>query len=90
MYQAIEDLEASARKGNPEVGRFECSVFNGRYVTGDIDEAYLTQISYDRSDSVKQQREMSFPPARQADREAKASDKSFTQDVDIVDLHNHG
>ena len=38
---------------------------------------------------VKQQREMSFPPARQADREAKASDKSFTQDVDIVD-HNHG
>ena len=90
VYQAIEDLEASARKGNPEVGRFECSVFNGRYITGDIDEAYLTQISYDRSDSVKQQREMSFPPARQADREAKASDKSFTQDVDIVGLHNHG
>ena len=90
VYQAIEDLEASARKGNPEVGRFECSVFNGCYVTGDIDEAYLTQISYDRSDSVKQQREMSFPPARQADREAKASDKSFTQDVDIVGLHNHG
>ena len=90
VYQAIEDLEASARKGNPEVGRFECSVFNGRYVTGDIDEAYLTQISYDRSDSVKQQREMSFPPARQADREAEASDKSFTQDVDIVGLHNHG
>ena len=89
-YQTIEDLEASARKGNPEIGRFECSVFNGRYVTGDIDEAYLTKISYDRSDIVKQQREMNFPPARQAERDAKSSDKSFTQDVDIVDLHNHG
>tara|TARA_Y100001933_G_scaffold241138_1_gene267300 strand:- start:452 stop:1228 length:777 start_codon:yes stop_codon:yes gene_type:complete len=90
VYQTIEDLEASVRKGNPEVGRFECSVFNGSYVTGDIDEAYLKRISDDRSDSVKQQREMSFPPARKFERQSPVADKSFTQDVDIVDLHNHG
>jgi len=33
---------------------------------------------------------MSFPPTRKFERQSAVADTSFTQDVDIVDLHNHG
>jgi len=35
------------------IKRFECSVFNGDYVTGDVDEAYLAQIDQQRNDNAK-------------------------------------
>lgn len=57
VYQRIEDLVRSAREGNPAIKRFDCSVFDGRYVTGDIDEAYLKRLSENRSDAMKQRRE---------------------------------
>ena len=57
IYQTIEDLVASAREGNPAIGNFECSVFDGHYVTGDIDEAYLDRLSSHRSDKMKQHRD---------------------------------
>ena len=57
MYQTKEDLVACAKEGNPRISRYECSVFDGDYVTGDIDAAYLERLSLNRSDEVKQRRE---------------------------------
>ena len=57
IYQQIGDLVVSAREGNPAIERFECSVFDGQYVTGDIDEAYLDRLSLHRSDKMKQRRD---------------------------------
>ena len=37
IYQDLEDLIASASEGNDSIKRFECSVFDGEYVTGDVD-----------------------------------------------------
>ncbi|MDA1075676.1 MAG: amidophosphoribosyltransferase [Proteobacteria bacterium] len=57
IYQRLEDLIASAREGNTSIRQFDCSVFNGDYVTGDIDESYLDQLSLDRNDATKQDRD---------------------------------
>ena len=54
IYQRLEDLVESAREGNPAIARFECSVFDGNYVTGDIDEPILDRLSLHRSDKMKQ------------------------------------
>ncbi len=62
IYQSIEDLVASAQEGNPAIERFECSVFDGNYVTGDIDEAYLDRLSLHRSDKMKQTRDADLNP----------------------------
>jgi len=59
VYQDLEDLVATAREGNPQIRQFDCSVFDGRYVTGDVDEAYLTHLHEDRNDAAKSRREPS-------------------------------
>ena len=38
---------------NPEVGRFETSVFDGQYITGDVDQHYLDRVNNARSDNAK-------------------------------------
>lgn len=53
VYQDLDDLIASAREGNPLIARFDCSVFNGQYVTGDITPAYLQRLQEARSDASK-------------------------------------
>ena len=53
IYQDLEDLIASGTEGNPEVKRFDCSVFDGDYVTGDVDESYLNHIHAMRNDDAK-------------------------------------
>ena len=57
VYQTIEDLILAAREGNPALRNFDCSVFDGQYVTGDIDEAYLARLSRHRSDRMKRLRD---------------------------------
>ena len=57
VYQSIEDLLSCAVEGNPRISRYECSVFDGDYVTGDIDAEYLERLSLHRSDDMKQRRE---------------------------------
>ncbi len=56
VYQELEDLVACAQEGNPQIESFECSVFNGHYVTGDIDDAYLSDLEETRKDSAKSKR----------------------------------
>jgi amidophosphoribosyltransferase len=48
VYQDLDDLEQSLRDLNPAMQSFESSCFNGRYVTGDIDDAYLERLSRTR------------------------------------------
>ncbi|MGB0473137.1 MAG: amidophosphoribosyltransferase [Porticoccaceae bacterium] len=54
IYQDLEDLIASGTEGNPLVKRFDCSVFDGDYVTGDVDESYLNHMHATRNDDAKQ------------------------------------
>ena len=56
IYQRLEDLIAAAREGNPNIERFDCSVFDGNYVTGDIDDQYLRELAASRSDAAKKRR----------------------------------
>ena len=60
IYQDIDDLKDSAWDGNRAVDDFECSAFDGKYVTGDIDEGYLTALSLARNDQSKQRRDAQF------------------------------
>ncbi|REH36672.1 amidophosphoribosyltransferase [Paraperlucidibaca baekdonensis] len=53
IYQKLDDLIAAAREGNPDIERFDCSVFDGDYVTGDINESYLAALEVSRSDGAK-------------------------------------
>ncbi|MAR93174.1 MAG: amidophosphoribosyltransferase [Pseudomonadota bacterium] len=56
VYQDLEDLIAASREGNPEIDQFDCSVFNGEYITGDINDGYLEQLEAARNDSAKKQK----------------------------------
>ncbi|MDW5377086.1 amidophosphoribosyltransferase [Halomonas sp. HP20-15] len=55
FYQDLEDLKTACREVNPQLERFDCSVFDGVYITGDIDADYLNALEAARSDAVKQQ-----------------------------------
>jgi amidophosphoribosyltransferase len=51
IYQSLDDLVASVAEENPELTRFDCSIFNGQYVTGDIDQSYLIKLEATRKNS---------------------------------------
>lgn len=53
IFQTLPDLISSVRQFNPKITTFDCSVFNGDYVTGGIDETYLAHIEGLRADNVK-------------------------------------
>ena len=53
MFQDLDDLVEAVRIGNPEVKRFDASVFDGEYVTGDIDQQYLDRLEQRRNDNAK-------------------------------------
>ncbi len=54
IYQDLEDLIQSCHRGNKQIEQFDCSVFNGEYVTGDIDQNYLDDIDQRRNDNAMQ------------------------------------
>lgn len=41
VYQDLNDLVDSVKEGNPNIKKFDCAVFDGHYVTGDINQDYL-------------------------------------------------
>lgn len=53
IFQDLSDLVAASMEGNPGIGKFECSVFDGHYITGDVDAAYLTTLENARNDQVR-------------------------------------
>ncbi len=44
IYQDLVDLKAAVIKANPAITEFDCSCFDGRYITGDITPEYLDAI----------------------------------------------
>jgi len=56
VYQDLEDLVSCSREGNPEVDGFECSVFTGEYLTGDVDDHYLERLDSLRNDEAQSRR----------------------------------
>ena len=54
IFQDLEDLKGAVRTTKvPEVEDFDCSVFDGVYVAGGIDEQYLDNLQKQRSESAK-------------------------------------
>jgi amidophosphoribosyltransferase len=52
IYQDLEDLIAAVRQGNKSITQFDCSCFDGKYVTGGVTEAYLEKLRTGRSDTA--------------------------------------
>jgi len=54
LYQDLDDLvEAVRRKAKLHIDRFDTSVFNGDYVTGDVTELYLKNLEQQRNDNAR-------------------------------------
>jgi amidophosphoribosyltransferase len=49
IYQSLEDLCSAALEGNPRIQAFETSVFDGHYITGQIDEVFFQRLEKRRS-----------------------------------------
>ena len=54
IYQNLDDLIWSVQQGNPEIETFDCSCFDGNYLTKDIDKPYLDNLEAERSDKAKE------------------------------------
>src|SRR5690554_3919140 len=50
VYQDLEDLIDSVSGGKIKIDQYDCAVFDGVYVTGDIDQQYLQRIESERND----------------------------------------
>ena len=57
VYQDLDDLIASSAEGNPQLERFDCAVFDGHYVAGDVSTDYLERLARERNDSSKSKHE---------------------------------
>jgi amidophosphoribosyltransferase len=55
VYQDLDELVRCSAEGNSAIDAFECSVFDGHYVTGDVDEAYLAALDAERNDEAQSQ-----------------------------------
>ena len=53
IFQSLPDLIEAVRSENPSIKRFETSVFDGNYVTNDIDQDYLNRLDQTRNDDSK-------------------------------------
>ncbi|MDH3947732.1 MAG: amidophosphoribosyltransferase [Gammaproteobacteria bacterium] len=53
FYQDLEDLVEAVKKKAKGIERFDTSVFNGEYVTGDVSQDYLQHIENLRKDSAR-------------------------------------
>ena len=53
IYQDLKDLVRSVQESSDELTQFDTSVFNGEYVTGDIDDSYLQNLEKLRSDKAR-------------------------------------
>jgi amidophosphoribosyltransferase len=56
IFQDLADLVNAVRRGNRDITEFDCSVFTGDYVTGDVTASYLDHLETLRSDLAKEER----------------------------------
>jgi amidophosphoribosyltransferase len=78
LFQELEDLIASCAEGSLVPLDFECSVFDGIYVTGDVSESYLAKLEAQRNDIAKL--------AKHRDKEV---DDSGNEDEAQIPLHSN-
>ncbi len=57
IFQDLDALTGFVQQENPSIQDFDCSVFTGVYVTGDITPEYLDNIAEQRNDIAKKKRE---------------------------------
>ena len=57
IYQDLEDLIEACREGNSDIEHFECSVFDGNYLAGNINRDYLDYLEQLRNDTSKRERD---------------------------------
>ena len=74
IYQDLDALVRDISISNPDMKVFDCSCFDGKYVTGDIDEAYLANIEAARGDVNK---------------EHKPSNASTQMDLNLLPTNGH-
>ncbi|KAJ7087766.1 phosphoribosyltransferase-like protein [Mycena epipterygia] len=68
IFQTLPDLVESVRQFNRDITAFDCSVFTGDYVTGDVDEKYLSHLESLRADNVREKTIGTSAEAQSADR----------------------
>ena len=44
IYQKLEDLIWAAKEGNKDIEQFDCSCFDGEYLTGSVSKEYLASL----------------------------------------------
>ena len=54
IYQDLDDLIDAVQKGNRSIKKFDCSCFDGKYVTKTVDLDYLDKVRSLRNDSAKE------------------------------------
>jgi amidophosphoribosyltransferase len=54
IYQDLDDLIWCVQQGNKNITEFDCSCFDGKYVTGDINQQYLDSIEVQRNSAKNQ------------------------------------
>ncbi len=76
VFQDLEALEDSVRRGNPKIKRFDASVFNNDYVTGDVTPEYLDLLEQKRNDFAK------------SGDSGEADDSQASEEPAPIDMHN--
>lgn len=54
IYQELDDLIDAVQKGNRSIKNFDCSCFDGKYVTNTVGVDYLDKVRSLRNDSAKE------------------------------------
>ncbi len=54
VYQDLDDLVSSSKEGNESIDRFDCAVFDGVYVCGDVTQTYLDGLDQERNDLMQE------------------------------------
>ncbi len=54
IFQDLDDLKKAVLSLNPEIEDFDCSVFDGKYLAGNIDESYLARLALKRNSNTRE------------------------------------
>jgi amidophosphoribosyltransferase len=73
IYQDLDDLKMTVHQENKNLKEFDCSCFDGQYVTEDVSEIYLNKIEAIRSDKTLSER---------------PSNATTQLDLNLIDLSN--
>ncbi len=61
IYQDLVDLIAASAEGNNKVTQFDCAVFTGEYIGGDVSQEYLDKLAAARNDAAKTSKKSGKP-----------------------------